>query len=109
MGGSHGGFLAGNLVGQYPSRFKCALLRNPVMDISLMIHVSDIPDWTYVEAFGSKVSRTLLPYDAVQECAHWGSICSQFARIACQTQLWLAQLIGLLLILTEHDSVYSER
>ena len=57
MGGSHGGFLTGNLVGQYPSRFKCAVLRNPVMDISLMIHVSDIPDWTYVEAFGSQVSH----------------------------------------------------
>lgn len=55
MGGSHGGFLTGNLVGQFPDAFKCGVLRNPVMDISLMIHVSDIPDWTYVEAFGSKV------------------------------------------------------
>ncbi|KAF6224683.1 hypothetical protein HO173_012924 [Letharia columbiana] len=54
MGGSHGGFLTGNLVGQYPSAFKCGVLRNPVMDLGLMIHVSDIPDWTYVEAFGSK-------------------------------------------------------
>lgn len=95
MGGSHGGFLAGNLVGQYPSRFKCALLRNPVMDISLMIHVSDIPDWTYVEAFGSKVSRTLLPYDAVQECAHWEHLqpvcqdCMSDTVMACTTY-WFA-------------------
>ena len=55
MGGSHGGFLTGNLVGQYPSCFKCGVLRNPVMDLGLMIHCSDIPDWCYIEAFGSKV------------------------------------------------------
>ncbi|KAL0045655.1 hypothetical protein WJX82_000743 [Trebouxia sp. C0006] len=54
MGGSHGGFLTGNLVGQYPSSFKCGVLRNPVMDLGLMIHCSDIPDWCYIEAFGSK-------------------------------------------------------
>jgi len=60
MGGSHGGFLTGNLVGQYPSAFKCGVLRNPVMDLGLMIHVSDIPDWTYVEAFGCKVSPSTM-------------------------------------------------
>ena len=55
IGGSHGGFLTGNLVGQHPDRFCCGVLRNPVMDISLMISVSDIPDWCSVEATGSKV------------------------------------------------------
>lgn len=38
IGGSHGGFLAGHLVGQQPGRFKCGVLRNPVCDLSLMIH-----------------------------------------------------------------------
>ncbi|KAL4436940.1 hypothetical protein ABPG75_004079 [Micractinium tetrahymenae] len=55
VGGSHGGFLTGHLVGQQPDRFKCAILRNPVCDISLMIHgkqLSDIPDWCYAEAWG---------------------------------------------------------
>ena len=66
MGGSHGGFLTGNLVGQYPDRFKCAVLRNPVMDISLMIHVSDIPDWTYVEAFGSQVGAADVLFGCIQ-------------------------------------------
>ena len=55
IGGSHGGFLTGNLVGQHADRFRCGVLRNPVMDISLMISVSDIPDWCFVEATGSKV------------------------------------------------------
>ena len=54
-GGSHGGFLTGNLLGRHADRFKAGLARNPVMDISLMIHVSDIPDWCYVEAFGVQV------------------------------------------------------
>ena len=66
MGGSHGGFLTGNLVGQYPDRFKCAVLRIPVMDISLMIHVSDIPDWTYVEAFGSQVGAADMLLGCIQ-------------------------------------------
>lgn len=38
IGGSHGGFLTGHLVGQQPQRFKAAVLRNPVCDLSLMIH-----------------------------------------------------------------------
>ena len=54
IGGSHGGFLTGNLVGQHPGRFRCGVLRNPVMDLGLMIHVSDIPDWVYVEAWGTE-------------------------------------------------------
>ncbi len=54
-GGSHGGFLTGNLLGRHAGRFKAGLARNPVMDLSLMIHVSDIPDWCYVEALGVQV------------------------------------------------------
>ncbi|CAL5219578.1 g1438 [Coccomyxa viridis] len=61
IGGSHGGFLTGNLVGQHPDRFRCGVLRNPVMDISLMISVSDIPDWCFVEATGSKEGMTVQP------------------------------------------------
>lgn len=57
IGGSHGGFLTGHLCGQFPSSFRCAVLRNPVCDISLMIHVSDIPDWCYVEGWGGEEGK----------------------------------------------------
>ena len=93
MGGSHGGFLTGHLLGQHPTRFRTGILRNPVlalmhawpeglsgaptpyiaqcltalllalqvMDLSVMTHVSDIPDWCYIEAYGVEVGPCTLP------------------------------------------------
>ncbi len=54
-GGSHGGFLAAHLVSQEGTRerFRAAILRNPVTDVSAMQGATDIPDWCWVEAFGA--------------------------------------------------------
>ena len=39
-------------MGQHPSAFRAGILRNPVLDLGLMIFCSDIPDWVYIEAWG---------------------------------------------------------
>jgi len=51
-GGSHGGFLAGHLIGQHPKLFKVAAMRNMVSNIAGMVTHTDIPDWCYVEGMG---------------------------------------------------------
>lgn len=54
LGGSHGGFLTTHLIGQAPDKFVAAATRNPVCNLALMVGTSDIPDWCYVEAYGSE-------------------------------------------------------
>ncbi|KAJ1449652.1 Alpha/Beta hydrolase protein [Pelagophyceae sp. CCMP2097] len=49
VGGSHGGFLAAHLLGQYADFFRCGAARNPVTNLAAMVGVTDIPDWCAVE------------------------------------------------------------
>lgn len=48
-GGSHGGFLTAHLTAQFPERYRAASMRNPVIDMTSMVGVTDIPDWTFNE------------------------------------------------------------
>lgn len=58
-GGSHSGFMVTSISGQHPElNFLACIARNPVIDITAMSAVSDIPDWCISEALGPE---TLLP------------------------------------------------
>jgi acylaminoacyl-peptidase len=50
VGGSHGGFLGAHLSVLPNTPIKRTALRNPVVNIASMVHVTDIPEWAFCEA-----------------------------------------------------------
>ncbi|XP_074644366.1 acylamino-acid-releasing enzyme-like [Tubulanus polymorphus] len=49
FGGSYGGTLALQVIGQYPDFYKAASMRNPSTNLATFTKASDIPDWALYE------------------------------------------------------------
>jgi acylaminoacyl-peptidase len=97
LGGSHGGFIGGHLVGQrrvlenpkgsLGIDFKCAVLRNPVTDIAAMVASTDIPDWCFAETVGIDAysdvpdSKTLEAMRAVSPIHHVAFVAAQKRKV----------------------------
>lgn len=66
MGGSHGGYIAAFLSGQFPEMFTGCALLNPVIDLAFMTMASDIDDWSFGQmGFQNDLHRPM-PYTEEQ-------------------------------------------
>ncbi|KAF2313927.1 hypothetical protein GH714_020650 [Hevea brasiliensis] len=87
LGISHGGFLTTHLIGQAPDKFAAAAARNPVCNLASMVGTTDIPDWCYVQVYGTKGKNKFTEAASTEDLAlfHSKSPISHVSKVKAPT------------------------
>lgn len=72
---------------QAPDKFAAAAVRNPVCNLALMVGTTDIPDWCYVETYGSEGKKIFTEAPSAEQLTFFHSK-SPISHISKVCLLW---------------------